>query len=195
MTLALASRIEVGRTSKPGARVDVVGAVLCALGLAGPVLALIEQPLRGWGDPLVFGAAVIGVALLGAFVLWEAHAPHPMLDLNLFRRRNFAVGNLLTFAMYAGPERRVLPARPLSAAGGGLRGDRGRAGHVPSSLVMFLLSRRFGALADRIGPRPLMGFGPLVAASGILWLSRLSSDPTFLTDVLPPLLSSRWGCR
>ena len=53
---------------------------------------------------------------------------------------------------------------------------------------MFLLSRRFGALADRIGPRPLMGFGPLVAASGILWLSRLSSDPTFLTDVLPPLL-------
>jgi EmrB/QacA subfamily drug resistance transporter len=188
MTLALASRIEVGRTSKPGARVDVVGAVLCALGLAGPVLALIEQPLRGWGDPLVFGAAVIGVALLGAFVLWEAHAPHPMLDLNLFRRRNFAVGNMLTFAMYAGLSVVFFLLVLYLQQVAGYEAIEAGLATVPSSLVMFLLSRRFGALADRIGPRPLMGFGPLVAASGILWLSRLSSDPTFLTDVLPPLL-------
>jgi EmrB/QacA subfamily drug resistance transporter len=188
VTLALASRIEVGRSPKPGARVDVVGAVLCALGLAGPVLALIEQPLRGWGDPLVFGAGVIGVALLGAFVLWEAHAPHPMLDLNLFRRRNFAVGNLLTFAMYAGLGVVFFLLVLFLQQVAGYEAIEAGLATVPSSVVMFLLSRRFGALADRIGPRPLMGFGPLVAAGGILWLSRLSSDPAFLTDVLPPLL-------
>ena len=121
-------------------------------------------------------------------MLWEAHAPHPMLDLNLFRRRNFAVGNLLTFAMYAGlGVVFFLLVLYLQQVAGYEAIEAGLA-TVPSSIVMFLLSRRFGALADRIGPRPLMGFGPLVAASGILWLSRLSSDPTFLTDVLPPLL-------
>ena len=141
VTLALASRIEVGRTPKPGARVDGVGAVLCALGLAGPVLALISQPLRGWGDPLVFGAGVIGIALLGAFVLWEAHAPHPMLDLNLFRRRNFAVGNLLTFAMYAGlGVVFFLLVLYLQQVAGYEAIEAGLA-TVPSSIVMFLLSR------------------------------------------------------
>jgi EmrB/QacA subfamily drug resistance transporter len=188
VTLALATRIEVGRTGRPGARVDVVGAVLCALGLAGPVLALIEQPSRGWGDPLVVIAGLGGIALLGVFTLWEARAPHPMVDLHLFRRRNFAVGNLLTLAMYAGlGVVFFLLVLYLQQVAGWEATEAGLAS-VPTSLVMFLLSRRFGALADRIGPRPLMGFGPLVAAAGLLWLSRLSSDPSFLAGVLPPLL-------
>lgn len=188
VTLALASRIEVGRTGRPDARVDVVGAVLCALGLAGPVLALIEQPQRGWGDPVVAGPGIAGLVLLACFVVWEAHAKHPMLDLALFRRRNFAVGNLLTLAMYAGlGVVFFLLVLYLQQVGGWEATEAGLAS-VPTSLVMFFLSRRFGALADRIGARPLMGCGPLVAAAGLLWLSRLSPDPSFLTGVLPPLL-------
>ena len=188
VTLALATRIEVGTTRRPGAKVDVVGAVLCALGLAGPVLALIEQPARGWGDPLVWGAGLGGLALLACFVLWEARSSHPMLDLGLFRRRNFAVGNLLTFAMYAGlGVVFFLLVLFLQQVAGWDALEAGIA-TVPTSIVMFVLSRRFGALADRIGPRPLMGFGPLVAAAGMLWLAMLPSDPDYLTDLLPPLL-------
>jgi len=188
VTLALATRIEVGRRRRPGARVDVVGAVLCALGLAGPVLALIEQPLRGWGDPLVAGAGIGGVVLLVLFALWERRASHPMLDLALFTRRNFAVGNLVTLAMYAGlGVVFFLLVLYVQQVGGWDATEAGLAS-VPTSLVMFALSRRFGALADRIGARPLMGFGPLVAATGLLWLSRLPAEPGFLSDVLPPLL-------
>src|SRR5439155_1391735 len=46
------------------ARVDVVGGVLCVLGLAGPVFALIESPRRGWNDPLIVVSFVGGIVLL-----------------------------------------------------------------------------------------------------------------------------------
>jgi EmrB/QacA subfamily drug resistance transporter len=188
ITLGLATRIEVGEARRPNARVDVVGAALCALGLAGPVLALIEQPMRGWGDPLVAGAGLVGLALLVVFVVYESRASHPMLDLRLFRRRNFAVGNLLTLAMYAGlGVMSFLLVLYLQQVAGWDALEAGFA-TVPISAVMFLLSRRFGSLADRIGPRLLLGIGPLVAAAGLLWLSRLPSEPSYLADLLPPVL-------
>jgi hypothetical protein len=59
---------------------------------------------------------------------------------------------------------------------------------VPVTLVMFALSMRFGALADRYGPRFFMGVGPLVAAAGIAWLLRLDADVDYFVDLLPGLL-------
>ena len=54
--------------------------------------------------------------------------------------------------------------------------------------MMFLLSTRFGALADRYGPRFFMGGGPLVAAAGLALFLRLDADVDYLTDLLPALL-------
>ena len=94
VTLALARAGPTRAPAQPDAPVDVVGAVLCALGLAGPVLALIAQPLRGWATRSVFGAGIVGIALLGAFVLvGGARAASDARRSDLFRRRNFAVGN------------------------------------------------------------------------------------------------------
>src|SRR4051794_26896528 len=95
-TLVLARRVPESRDEAMEGRIDYLGAVLASLGLAGPVFALIEQPLYGWADPLVFVPLIAGLALLGAFVWHEARTPHPMLPLELFRARNFAVGNLAT---------------------------------------------------------------------------------------------------
>ena len=60
---------------------------------------------------------------------------------------------------------------------------------------MFLLSKRAGRLADRLGPRLFMGGGPLVAAVGLALMLRLGADVDYATDLLPALLSSRSGCR
>jgi len=95
-TLSLARHVPESRDEEMEGRIDYVGALLASFGLAGPVFALIEQPSYGWSDPLVWIPLVGGVALLGAFVGWEAHTPHPMLPLRLFRARNFAVGNIAT---------------------------------------------------------------------------------------------------
>src|SRR5215471_13348057 len=72
-------------------KVDVPGAILCTAGLGLLVARFIEQPQLGWGDPLILGAFAAGVALLGAFVVYELRTPMPMLPLRLFRLRNFSV--------------------------------------------------------------------------------------------------------
>jgi EmrB/QacA subfamily drug resistance transporter len=81
---------------------DIPGVVLSALGLGGPVFALIEQPTYGWGDPLVIIPLLAGVLCLLAFVWREATARSPMMPLSLFRVRNFAVANASTLTTYGG---------------------------------------------------------------------------------------------
>ncbi len=83
-------------------QIDFVGALLCVGGLGGPVFALIEQPRLGWSSAAVLAPLIAGVCLLALFIAFESRARDPMLPLGLFRRRNFAAGNVETFSMYAG---------------------------------------------------------------------------------------------
>ena len=171
----------------PG-RIDYVGAALGTLGLGGPVFALIEQPLRGWGDPLILATLLGGLALLAAFVAYERRASHPMLPLELFRERNFAVGNAATLAVYGG-----LGAAPfflvifLQQVSGYSALEAGLA-MLPVTLLMFALSKRFGALADRVGPRVFMATGPLIGGAGFALLARMDASGDYLADVLPGVL-------
>jgi EmrB/QacA subfamily drug resistance transporter len=168
--------------------IDFLGAVLCALGLAGPVFALIRQPELGWTAPGVVGPALGGLALLGAFLAWEARAPHPMLPLGLFRRRNFTVGNIETFAMYGGLGITFFFLVLYLQQVAGYDALQAGLATLPTTLVMFALSKRAGRMADKYGPRWFMGFGPIVAALGLASLSRLGATIDYWTDVLPGLL-------
>ena len=191
VVVAIVLTRQVGQAARvgPRPRIDWLGALLGAFGLAGPVLALIEQPARGWSDPLVAGGLIGGAVLLVAFVAWQARAPHPMLPLGLFRSRNFAWGNVETLCMYAalGVFGFVLVLFLQQVAGYSAL-ESGLA-TLPTTVVMFFLARRFGALADRIGPRPFMAAGPLVGAAGLLFLG-MAMDPRldYLTEVLPGIL-------
>jgi EmrB/QacA subfamily drug resistance transporter len=168
--------------------IDWAGIVLSAAGLGGPVFALIEQPTHGWGDPLVWVPLVGGIACFALFLLYEARARHPMLDLGLFRIRNFAVANLTTLAAYAGLIggfffvslylQQVVGYTPLEAG----------LATTPISILLFVLSPRFGRLASGTGPRLPMTAGPIVAGLGLLLMLRVGSDPDYLTDVLPAVV-------
>jgi EmrB/QacA subfamily drug resistance transporter len=187
-TLWTARELPESRDEEMEGRIDYLGAVLVSLGLAGPVFALIEQPNYGWGHPLVFLPMVVGVVLLGAFLWHEKHTAHPMLPLELFRSRNFSIGNLATLLVYGGLGaatffvtiflQQVAGYSPL-AAGLSL---------IPITICMWLLSRRFGALSDRIGPRLLMGFGPVVSGIGLMWMGQLDGDVDYVTDLLPAVI-------
>ncbi|MDX6679467.1 MAG: hypothetical protein QOE31_3519, partial [Solirubrobacteraceae bacterium] len=157
-------------------RIDWSGAALCALGLAGPVYGLIRQPAAGWSSPEVAGPIAGGVLVLGAFLWHERRAIDPMLPLGLFRRRNFAVGNLQTLSMYGGLSITFFFLVLYLQQVAGYDALRAGLATLPSTIVMFALSKRFGALADRFGPRAFMGFGPLVAAAGLAWFARMGAD-------------------
>jgi EmrB/QacA subfamily drug resistance transporter len=175
------------RTAR-GRRVDVPGALLCAGGLGGAVFALIEQPRLGWSSAGVIGPLLGGAALLGAFLIYESRAPDPMLPLRLFRRRNFSAGNVETFSMYAGLAILFFFLILFLQQIGGYSPLKSGLTTLPVTAVMFVLSRRFGALADRYGPRLFMGAGPLVCAVGLLLLQRVGTHIDYLKDILPPLL-------
>ena len=169
-------------------RVDYTGAVLCVLGLAGFVFALIEQPRYGWSDPRIWIPLVGGVAVFALFLVHERRTAEPMLKLELFSRRNFAVGNVETLAMYAGISILFFYLVIYLQQVAGYSALRSGLTMLPVTLVMFALSRRFGALADRYGPRAFMGGGPLIAAAGILLLLRLGMHVSFFVDLLPALV-------
>jgi EmrB/QacA subfamily drug resistance transporter len=169
-------------------RVDVPGALLCATGLGGPVFALIEQPRLGWSSPAVIVPLAVGIALLCVFTLYESRAREPMLPLGLFRRRNFSAGNIETFSMYAGLSILLFFLVLFLQQIGGYTPLKSGLATLPSTLILFVLSRRFGALADRFGPRLFMGAGPLVAACGLLLFQRIGVHVHYLADVLPGLL-------
>jgi EmrB/QacA subfamily drug resistance transporter len=190
ITIMLILRVvPAGRERDPSARVDVVGALLCALGLAGITFGLIEQPLHGWGSATVALPLATGAVLFASFLVWEARSAHPMLPLSLFGRRNFAAGNLETFLMYGGLGLLFFFLVLFLQQVAGFSALEAGSSSIPVTVLMFLLSMRFGALADRHGPRFFMGFGPLVAAAGmVLLVMRVGADAEYLTDVLPGLL-------
>ena len=187
-TLWTARELPESRDEEMAGRIDYLGAVLVSLGLAGPVFALIEQPNYGWGDPLVFVPMVVGILLLGAFVWHEDRTPHPMLPLRLFRARNFAVGNLATLLIYGGLGAATFFVTIFLQQVAGYSPIAAGLSLVPITACMWTLSRRFGALSDRIGPRLLMGCGPLVAGLGLIWMGQLDADVNYWTDLLPAVI-------
>ncbi len=168
--------------------VDVLGAILCMLGLGGIVFALIEQPHEGWGSLLIILPLVAGVLLFAAFLLRERHTPEPMLDLSLFANRNFSIGNLETVTMYAGLGALIFFLQIFLQQVAGYSALESGLSTIPLTILMFLLSRRFGALADRFGPRFFMGAGPLIAAAGIALLLRTGLHTSYPAVMLPALL-------
>jgi EmrB/QacA subfamily drug resistance transporter len=184
------TRVAVSESSDPQAcpGIDGVGIGLSAVGLGGPVLALIEQPTRGWGDPIVWAPLVTGATALAAFVWWESRTGAPMLDLSLFRIRNFVVVNLATLCVYAGLIGATFFLTIYLQQVAGYSPFEAGLATTPVMVLMFFLSARFGALAGRIGPRLPMGIGPLVAAVGLALLVRVDRDPDYLLEVLPALV-------
>jgi EmrB/QacA subfamily drug resistance transporter len=170
------------------ARVDWLGAILTFLGLAGPVLALIRQPVVGWDSPEVWGPSLGGPVLLAFFLLHERRTEAPMLPLVLFKRRNFTVGNVQTFAMYGGLGVTFFLLVLFLQEVAGYSALQAGLALMPSTVVMFVLSKRAGRLADRFGPRLFMGFGPLTAALGLALMLRLDAGLNYFTDLLPALL-------
>jgi EmrB/QacA subfamily drug resistance transporter len=168
--------------------VDIVGGVLCVLGLGGPVFALIEEPRRGWGSPMIAVPLVAGLALFAAFLWWERRAPEPMLPLGLFARRNFSFANLETLTVYAGLSTLtfflVLFVQQLA----GYSPLKSGLALLPITVVMFVLSPRVGRLSMRLGPRLFMGSGPLIAAVALAPLVRLKPGFNYWYELLPPLL-------
>jgi len=128
------------------------------------------------------------VAIFGLFILWESRYRHAMLDLSLFKVRNFAITNIETLVVYAGLFGAFFFITLFLQQTAGYSPIAAGFATTPVSLVMFVLSPRFGKMSTGIGPRVPMSIGPIIGGIGLLLLMRVGADPNYLTEVLPAIL-------
>lgn len=170
---------------EPGRRVDVPGAALAAFGLAGVVFGLIEGERLGWTSPVILVSVLAGAVMLVSFVLYQRRAADPMLPLRLFEARNFAWGNLATFAIYGALSLGGFVLTLFLQQVAGYSATWSGVAQLPTTLAMILLSAWFGTLAGRYGPRLFMTLGPIIAAAGFLLMLSMDETAFYPTQVLP----------
>jgi len=160
------AKVPESKGSAERGSIDVLGASLVTVGLAGLVFAFIEAPSLGMAAPATWIALLVGIFALLLFVRVEARAASPMLPLKLFRERNFAGANLLTLLLYAalGGSLFFLPLNLIQVQGYGA--TAAGAALLPFIAIMFTLSRWAGGLVDRFGSKLPLVVGPVIAAAG-----------------------------
>lgn len=166
INLFMLARLDFAEQLQSRVKLDLLGAGLGAVGLGGIVYGLIEQSRLGWGNAAVIAAIVVGVVALTLFIWREHAARQPMLPLGLFTARNFWVGNIASFAIYAALTLATFAITIFVQQVGGYSAFEAGLAMLPVTIVMFFLSGRFGALASRLGPRLFMSLGPFVAGVG-----------------------------
>jgi EmrB/QacA subfamily drug resistance transporter len=172
---------------------DIRGLALVTGGALGLVWGLVRGNQAGWGSAEVIGALVGGALLVAAFVAWELRAREPMLPMRFFRSRSFSAGNtaiFFTFAslfaavfFYAQLLQTVLDYGPLDA---GLR-------LLPWTATFITVAPIAGALADRIGERPLIVAGLSLQAIGMAWLALIVEPGMGYSQLLAPFVVAGVG--
>jgi EmrB/QacA subfamily drug resistance transporter len=182
------SHVEESLDPEADRAIDWLGILTSAAGLGGVVFGFIEQPMEGWSSPVVLIPLIGGAVLFALFVAWESRYRHSMLDLGLFRVRNFAVTNLETLIVYSGLIgafffvtlflQQTVGYSPLGAG----------FATTPISLLLFALSPVFGKIATSTGPRVPMCVGPIVGGIGLMMITRVDADASYVSDVLPGVI-------
>ncbi|HEY1085240.1 MAG TPA: MFS transporter [Candidatus Saccharimonadales bacterium] len=166
INLYMLSKLDFTEQLQRRVKLDLAGAALGVIGLGGVVYGLIEQGRLGWADPTVYSTLIIGTLALVGFIWHERHATQPMLPLGLFKVRNFWVGNIASFAIYAGLALATFAIAIFVQQVGNYSALEAGLALLPITIIMFFLSSRFGALADLLGPRLFMSAGPFIAGVG-----------------------------
>lgn len=157
---------------------DLAGALTFALAISLILLSLTTAQKRAFPDAIAIGELVAGLGALGLFIRLEARAPYPLLDLSLFRRGAFTLGNLARFASFVSISANAVLMPFFLQLALGL--DPLRAGLLvaPTPLALALLSPVAGWLSERMMPEKLCAVGMLIISAGFLFLSALDASST-----------------
>lgn len=190
-----AGRVALQESSAPDTRVPAVaGVVLVAIAAGLASYAVVGTEQVGWVSARTVGLVVAAAIVLALFIVHQRRTAAPVLDLELFRIRNFVWANLamLVFgtafaALFLGSILFLTEVWDWSILQAGF-------GVAPGPVVVGLVSPRVGSLAGRIGQRPILLLGGvLYACSGAYRLVMLGPESEYLVDYLPSMMLSGVG--
>jgi EmrB/QacA subfamily drug resistance transporter len=168
-------------------RLDPVGAGLSIIGLGALVFAIIEAPNHGWLTTFSLTWFVVAAVAIAAFLWWERRVTEPMLDLTLFGNPRFSVASagmtLVYFAMFGNF---FLLAQYFQAVLGYSALIAGLA-QVPFALTIILIAPRSPKLVQRFGPNRVVAAGLSLISLGLLAMSFVSVDTSYV-GLLPRML-------
>ena len=174
------------------ARFDWLGAFLSSSALLALLLGISNAHRLGWTSPAILAAVTGFAVLLAIFVWWELRYASPMLELRLFRRRNFFLGVTANYLMFMGSSA-VLFMTPFYLQNVlGYKPSVAGLAVVPGAMCMAILGPVSGRLSDRFGWRKFTVAGLILSSTGIAILSRVSADSSLL-HVIPALMMTSSG--
>jgi EmrB/QacA subfamily drug resistance transporter len=184
--LLAAREVPETRDADARGRLDLAGAALAAIALAGSTFALIEAPEAAAAGTAV-AAGGVGVAAFAAFLAVERFGSSPMLPLAIFSRQ-FGAANLITFVVYAALGGVFFLLVAFLQISLGYSPIGAGAASLPVTVLMLAFSSASGALAQKIGPRLPLTLGPVVIAAGMLLMTRIDPGDGYAQSVLPAVL-------
>jgi EmrB/QacA subfamily drug resistance transporter len=167
---------------------DAVGAVLVTASMVLLMFTLVEAPSEGSGAGRTIGGLAASAVLMAAFVLNEQRRTHPLVPFSIFRIKGLAAADATQVIAWAGffsmfffvtlYMQNVLGFSPLESG----------LSYVPVSVGIGVGSTVATKMFVRTGTRPIIVSGALLAAGGILWLSRIPVNGTYLGNLFVPLV-------
>jgi len=180
-----AVRVPESRDPTRAGRLDLPGAALATLAIAGLCFALIQA--SGGLTPAVITVAGLSLAAAGAFTVVERRSSHPMLPLELFRSRQFASATVLALVTYAALGGVIFLFVGFLQISLGYTALQAGAATLPLTVLLLILSSPSGAIAQRIGARIPLTAGAALAGAGLLLMAQIHPGDSYLTGVLPSL--------
>ena len=170
------------------ANFDFLGALLATGGMLLLVYALVKASTVGWGNARTLGEIAGALMLLIAFVANELRHRNPIAPLSIFRVNGLGFSNVTQLVAFAGflamfffltlYMQNVLHYSPIQTG----------AAYLPLCFAIGISAGVSSQLLSRVGTRPVIVAGALIAAGGLYWLSRIPVHGTYLHDLLPGLL-------
>lgn len=180
-------------TARPGS-LDIAGAVTVTAGLGSLVFGVVTAPQSGWASPITLLAGAAGIALLAAFVLLQARRREPLMRLGIFRAPNLAAANFAQFMLGAAWIPMFFFVNLYLQQVLGLGAFASGAALLPLTItIMIGMIALAPRLIGRFGPQTMTVAGLAVLAAGLVWLSFIGPDGSFVSDVLPASLVTAAG--